>query len=232
MKNTESEFLYLVGDIVDGWRIKRSWWWPQEHNDVIQKILRKARKGTKVFFIPGNHDEFARNYVSNDFGKVKFSRVMIHKTLDGKKFLVIHGDECDGIMIYARWIAIIGDYAYTLALSMNTWLNRARLMMGLSYWSLSAYLKNRAKNAVKFINNYEDAIITLAQKRGADGVICGHIHHANIKEIDGFIYCNDGDWVESCTALVEHFDGKMEILRWTEIQGLPPLEYIDIKKNV
>lgn len=224
LKNTESEFLYLVGDIFDGWRLKQTWFWPQTHNDVIQKLLRKARKGTKVFFVPGNHDEFARDYVDNDFGRVEVRSELIHTAANGRRFLVMHGDECDGVMLYARWLAILGDYAYVTALTINHWFNIVRRKLDLPYWSLSAYLKHKVKNAVQFMSNYEDAMVDMAKRRGAEGVICGHIHHAAMKEIGGILYCNDGDWVESCTALVEHYDGRMEILTWTEVRNLTPLE--------
>ncbi|MEQ9109585.1 MAG: UDP-2,3-diacylglucosamine diphosphatase [Rhodospirillaceae bacterium] len=224
LKHTESEFLYLVGDIFDGWRLQRTWFWPQSHNDVIQKLLRKARKGTKVFFVPGNHDEFAREYVDNEFGRVDVRREVIHTAANGRRFLVMHGDECDGVMLYARWLAVLGDYAYVTALALNHWFNIARRKLGLPYWSLSAYLKHKVKNAVQFMSNYEEGMVELAKRRGAEGVICGHIHHAAMREIDGILYCNDGDWVESCTALVEHYDGSMEILTWTDMRDLPPLE--------
>ncbi len=224
LKNTESEFLYLVGDIFDNWLLKKTWFWPQTHNDVIQKMLRKARKGTKVFFVPGNHDEFAREYVDNEFGRVELRKELIHTSANGRRFLVMHGDEADGVMLYARWLAVLGDYAYVTALTINHWLNLVRRKLNLPYWSLSAYLKHKVKNAVQFMSNYEQAMVDIAKRRGANGVICGHIHHASMKEIDGILYCNDGDWVESCTALVEHYDGRMEILTWTDMRNLTPLE--------
>jgi UDP-2,3-diacylglucosamine pyrophosphatase LpxH len=224
LRHSESDSLYLVGDIFDGWRLKRNWFWPQAHNDVIQKLLRKARKGTKVFFVPGNHDEFARDYVDNEFGHVKVRREIIHTAADGRRFLVMHGDECDGVILYARWLAVLGDYAYVLALSANHWFNVIRRTLGLPYWSLSAYLKHKVKNVVQFMSDYETGMVALAKRKGTDGVICGHIHHADIKDIDGITYCNDGDWVESCTALVEHYDGRMEILTWTDMRHLSPLE--------
>lgn len=224
LKNTESEFLYLVGDIFDNWLLKKTWFWPQTHNDVIQKMLRKARKGTKVFFVPGNHDEFAREYVDNEFGRVEVRKELIHTSANGRRFLVMHGDEADGVMLYARWLAVLGDYAYVTALTINHWLNLVRRKLNLPYWSLSAYLKHKVKNAVQFMSNYEQAMVDIAKRRGANGVICGHIHHASMKEIDGILYCNDGDWVESCTALVEHYDGRMEILTWTDMRNLTPLE--------
>ncbi|MDX2222736.1 MAG: UDP-2,3-diacylglucosamine diphosphatase [Rhodospirillaceae bacterium] len=222
LKHTESERLYLVGDIVDGWRLKRNWFWLQAHNDVVQKVLRKARKGTDVVYVPGNHDEFLRDYLGHEFGQIRVRRNVVHKAADGKRYLVIHGDECDGVMIYARWLAVLGDYAYVTALAVNHWFNVARRVLGLPYWSLSKYLKHKVKNAVQFISNYEGAMANMARTRGTDGVICGHIHHAAIKDIDGVRYCNDGDWVESCTALVEHFDGRMEIIAWADLRGLVP----------
>jgi UDP-2,3-diacylglucosamine pyrophosphatase LpxH len=222
LKYTESEKLYLVGDIVDGWRLRKSWYWLQSHNDVVQKLLRKARKGTEVIYVPGNHDEFARGYLDFSFGDIQVHRHTIHERADGKRFLVMHGDECDGVMIYARWLAVLGDHAYSVALVLNNWYNALRRQFDLPYWSLSKYLKHKVKNAVQFINNYEDAMVRMAREHGADGVVCGHIHHAVIKDIDGLTYCNDGDWVESCTALVEHMDGRMEILPWAELRGLVP----------
>ena len=224
LRHTESETLYLVGDIVDGWRLKKNWFWTQAHNDVVQKVLRKARKGTEVIYVPGNHDEFARDFLDQEFGQIKVVRDAIHETFDGRKFLVAHGDECDGVMIYAKWLAVLGDAAYGTALVLNTWFNLARRRLGLPYWSLSKYLKHKVKNAVQFISNYEHAMARLARERGADGIICGHIHHAEIREIDGILYLNDGDWVEGCTALVEHFDGRWEVLHWADLRGLVPLD--------
>ena len=221
-KHTESEKLYLVGDIIDGWRLKKNWFWTQPHNDVVQKVLRKARKGTDVTYVPGNHDAFARDFLDHEFGQIKVTRDLIYEGLNGRKYLVVHGDECDGVMMYAKWLAVLGDAAYTTALTLNNWLNTARRKLGLPYWSLSKYLKHKVKNAVAFIAHYEDAVARMARERGADGVICGHIHHAEIREIDGISYMNDGDWVESCTALVEHFDGRWEILHWADVRGFEP----------
>ena len=214
LKYTESENLYLVGDIIDGWRLRRSWYWSQSHNDVIQKVLRKARKGTRVVYIPGNHDEAARDYVDLHFGGVAVVMDAIHTGADGRRWLVLHGDAFDGVVKYARWLAHLGDWAYNIALTLNTWFNRLRRRLGYSYWSLSAYLKHKVKNAVDYISSFETAVAEEARRHHVDGVICGHIHHAEIRDIDGITYCNDGDWVESCTALVEHADGRMEILRW------------------
>ncbi len=224
LRETESDTLYLVGDIIDGWRLRRGWYWPQVHNDVVQKVLRKARKGTDVYFIPGNHDEFARGYVDHDFGEIKLVRETIHETADGKRLLVMHGDEFDGVVLYAKWLALLGDWAYSVALWLNHWFNQARRLMGMPYWSLSKYLKHKVKNAVTFIAKFEGAMAQEARRRGVDGVVCGHIHHAEIRDIDGILYCNDGDWVESCTALVEHADGRLEIIDWTRERAYKPLD--------
>lgn len=223
MRQTESEYLYLVGDIIDGWRLKRSWYWNQSQNDVIQKILRKARKGTKVIYVPGNHDEALRDYTAMQFGGVAVEREAIHETADGRKLLIVHGDDFDGVVTYARWLAFLGDRAYNTALNANHWFNIARRRLGFSYWSLSAYLKHKVKNAVEFVSRFEEAVATEAARRGVDGVVCGHIHHAEMRMIDGILYCNDGDWVESCTALVEHFDGRLEVIRFVEIDHQDPV---------
>ncbi len=218
LKWNESDFLYLVGDMIDGWRLKNNWYWEQSHNDVIQKILRKARKGVRVVYVPGNHDEAARDYTGLDFGGVAVEREAIHKTADGRRLLVIHGDEFDCIVRYARWLALLGDIGYRAALSINNRFNSIRRRLGYPYWSLSAFLKHKVKNAVEHISNFEVAIAEEAGRRNVDGVVCGHIHHAEIRDIGGVLYCNDGDWVESCTALVEHFDGRLEILHWATVE--------------
>jgi len=216
LKKTESENLYLVGDIIDGWRLKRSWYWPQAHNDVVQKILRKARKGTNVVFVPGNHDEFAREYCDHHFGGVEVKDRLMHETAAGKRLLVLHGDQFDVVVRYAKWLAVLGDGAYTLLLALNNWFNKLRKQMGRPYWSLSAYLKLKVKNAVKYIAEYEEAVARAAAEADVDGVVGGHIHHAEMREINGMLYCNDGDWVESCSALVEHADGRLELLFWAQ----------------
>ena len=216
LKHTTAERIYLVGDIVDGWRLKRSWYWPQAHNDVVQKLLRKARKGARVIYVPGNHDEGFRAYCGVHFGGVEVMQDDIYVTPEGKRYLVIHGDAFDSIVRYHRWLALLGDWAYRVALACNTWVDRLRRRAGFGYWSLSAYLKLKVKNAVQFIDDFENAVADEARRRGVDGVICGHIHHAEIRSIGGILYMNDGDWVESCTALVEHPDGRFEILRWAE----------------
>jgi len=222
LRETDSQYLYLVGDIVDCWRLKRSWYWHQAHNDVVQKLLRKARKGTQVVYLPGNHDELGRDYVGMQFGGIWVLSDTIHVTADDRKLLVIHGDAFDGVVTYAKWLAILGDHAYTLALWVNHKLNRVRLAMGLGYWSLSACLKSKVKGAVGYICAFEEAVAAEAKRRDADGVVCGHIHKAEIRTIDGIQYCNDGDWVESCTALVEHWDGALEIVDWAKTRARLP----------
>jgi len=215
LKHNDAETLYLVGDIVDGWRLRRSWYWPQAHNDVVQKILRKSRKGTKVYYIPGNHDEFVRQFAGQRFGGIEILDEVVHTTADGRRLLVIHGDQFDVVVRYAKWLAHIGDKAYVLLLATNHWVNVVRRRLGFSYWSLSAYMKHRAKRAVEFIGRFQLALSEVARRRGLDGVVCGHIHTAEFRDMNGLVYCNDGDWVESCTALVEHFSGELEILHWT-----------------
>ena len=214
LRRLECETLFLVGDIIDGWQLKRQWYWPQAHNDVVQKLLRTARKGTRVIFIPGNHDEFARRYVQHNFGGVEVVDDWIHETVDGRKLWVVHGDLFDGVIQCARWLAHVGDWAYELTLRLNRHQNSLRARLGLPYWSLSRYLKLKVKRAVSYVGDFEQAVAREARRRGVHGVVCGHIHHAEIRDIDGVLYANDGDWVESLTALVEHPDGRLEIIDW------------------
>ncbi|MEY4751533.1 MAG: hypothetical protein RIQ60_3747 [Pseudomonadota bacterium] len=220
LKSVKCDYLYLVGDIVDGWQLRRRWYWPQAHNDVVQKLLRKARKGTRVVFVPGNHDEFARRYVGLHFGGVEVVHDCIHRGADGRQFWVTHGDLFDGVVQCARWLALLGDRAYEFTLRLNAHLNSVRARMGLPYWSLSRYLKLKVKRAVNFIGDFEAAVAREARRRGVDGVVCGHIHHAELRTVEGVIYANDGDWVESLTALVEHADGRLEIIDWSEVMRL------------
>ncbi len=212
LRDVDCQTLYLVGDIIDGWQLRRSWYWPQAHNDVVQKLLRKARKGTRVVFVPGNHDEFARRYVGHHFGGVEVVEDCIHTTADGRRLWVTHGDLFDGVVQCAKWLAHAGDIAYEFTLNVNRWFNRLRARLGLPYWSLSRYLKLKVKRAVSYVGDFESAVARQARQLGVDGVVCGHIHHAEVREIDGILYCNDGDWVESLTALVEHFDGRLEVI--------------------
>lgn len=215
LKHVESEHLFLVGDIIDGWQLRRSWYWPQAHNDVVQKLLRKARKGTRVIFIPGNHDEFARRYVGHSFGGIEVAEEWVHETADGRRLWVMHGDLFDGVIQCAKWLAHVGDNLYELTLKLNRHLNGLRGRMGLPYWSLSKYLKLKVKRAVSYVGDFEAAVAREARKRGMQGVVCGHIHHAELRDIDGILYANDGDWVESLTALVEHDDGRLEVIDWS-----------------
>jgi UDP-2,3-diacylglucosamine pyrophosphatase LpxH len=221
LRRYEADTLYLVGDIVDGWALRANWYWPQAHNDVVQKLLRKARKGTRVTYIPGNHDEFLRDYCGTHFGGIEVVPSAIHHAVDGRRFLVIHGDLFDVVIRHARWLALLGDRAYDAAISVNAVFNRVRRALGLTYWSLSQWAKLKVKNAVSFIGEYERTLAAEARRHGADGVICGHIHHACIRGDFGLTYINCGDWVESCTAVVEHFDGAFEIVTWTQSLAKP-----------
>ena len=217
LRATESDTLYLVGDIIDGWQLKRRWYWEQSHNNVVQTVLKKAKKGTNVIFVPGNHDEVIRQFIDLDFGGIKIRDELVHTTANGKRMLVLHGDRFDGVIACAKWLAYVGDNLYTLILKFNQWFNSWRARAGLPYWSLSQYLKGKVKNAVNYITSFEDALAAEAAKRGLDGVICGHIHKPEIRDINGITYCNDGDWVESLSALVEDPSGELRLVTWGEI---------------
>jgi UDP-2,3-diacylglucosamine pyrophosphatase LpxH len=217
LRHTESTYLYLLGDIVDGWQLKRRWFWPQAHNDVVQKVLRKARKGTEVVYIPGNHDAFGRHFSEISFGGIEVRDEVVHVTADGRRLLLVHGDLFDGVIQRARWLAIVGDRLYLFILRLNRWFNALRARLGFPYWSLSQFLKHKVKNAVSYISDFEVALAHEARRRGVDGVVCGHIHKAEIRMIDGILYCNDGDWVESMTALVEDEEGALSILHWKNV---------------
>ncbi len=214
LKHNSSDFLYLIGDIVDGWQLKRRWHWPQAHNDVIQKLLRRARKGTRVVYVPGNHDEFARQFVNHQFGGVELLEEAEHTLADGRRLWLTHGDYFDAVVQYAKWLAHVGDNLYELTLRLNRYVAKIRSYLGLPYWSLSAYLKHKVKSALNYVTAFEDALAQEAKRRGFQGVVCGHIHLAQIREIDGVLYCNDGDWVESRSAMIENFDGSLELLFW------------------
>ncbi|MGF1607711.1 MAG: UDP-2,3-diacylglucosamine diphosphatase [Rhodothalassiaceae bacterium] len=216
LRHADSDRLYLVGDIVDGWKLKKSWYWAPEHNDIIRKILKRASKGVDVIYVPGNHDEVLRDYIGHDLAGVRLVRDHIHETADGRRYWVLHGDEFDGVVLHARWLAFLGDIAYRFLISANTTFNWLRRKFGYGYWSLSAYLKYKTKKAVQFMSEFEESVASEAAKRDVDGVICGHIHHAERRRIGEIDYINDGDWVESCTALVEHTDGRLEILYWAD----------------
>ena len=216
LRHHDAACFYLIGDIVDFWRIRRGVYWPQSHNDVLQKLLRKARKGTELVLIPGNHDEALRDYCGTRFGGIEIERDCVHETADGRRFLIMHGDEFDVVLRHARWLAFLGARSYQLALKCNTPLNWLRRRLGFGYWSLSAYLKHRVKKAVNYIGEFEQALAEEARRRGAEGIICGHIHHAADRMFGGIRYLNCGDWVESCTALAETATGELSILRWRD----------------
>jgi UDP-2,3-diacylglucosamine pyrophosphatase LpxH len=222
LRRTSASNLFLVGDIIDGWRLRKSWHWDEHHDDVLRQILRHAQCGTKVTYIPGNHDEMFRPWlpIGVDISGIRLCREAEHITADGRRLLIIHGDEFDNVVRYAKFLALLGDWAYTVALVFNRWFNAARRRLGLPYWSLSAWLKRQVKEAVKAIDRFESALAAEARRRGFDGVVCGHIHHAEMREVDGILYMNDGDWVESCTALVEHHDGRMELVDWAALNRL------------
>lgn len=221
LKNTESETLYLVGDIIDGWQLKRRWFWDQTHNNIVQTVLKKAKKGTNVIFVPGNHDEAARQFIELDFGGIQVRDELVHTTADGKRMLVLHGDRFDGVIACAKWLAYLGDSMYSVILQVNQIFNHWRARVGLPYWFLSQYLKLKVKNAVSYITKFEDALADEARKRGLDGVICGHIHKPEIREINGITYCNDGDWVESLSALIEEADGELRLITWHDVMLQP-----------
>jgi UDP-2,3-diacylglucosamine pyrophosphatase LpxH len=228
LQSVECETLYLVGDIIDGWRLKKGWYWPETHNEVIRRVLKMAHRGTRVIYIVGNHDEMLRDYAGMDFGGISICENAMHECADGRRLLVTHGDAFDGVVLYARWLALLGDVAYTWLLRLNVVFNRARRLAGLPYWSLSAYLKHRVKNAVQFVGRFEEAVANEAAKIGVNGVVCGHIHSADIRQIGDVTYYNDGDWVESCTALVEDGLGAMSIVEWAkDVRGEVPADHKD-----
>lgn len=214
LRSVECETLYLVGDIVDGWRLRKGWYWPDAHNEVIRRVLKMAHRGTRVVFVAGNHDEMLRDYAGLTFGGVELVLEAIHTTADNRRLLVTHGDSFDGVVLYAKWLAFLGDKAYGLLLRSNIWVNAVRRRLRMPYWSLSSYMKKRVKNAVQYVCSYEEAVAREAMERGLDGIVCGHIHCAEIRQIGDITYYNDGDWVESCTALTEDAQGHMALLDW------------------
>jgi UDP-2,3-diacylglucosamine pyrophosphatase LpxH len=220
LDNVDSETLYLVGDIIDGWRLKKKFYWPAAHNDIVWRIMKRARRGTRVVYIPGNHDEMFRQFTGLNFGGIEIRRAAFHDTADGRRLMVLHGDEFDAVMLSHRWLAFVGDHAYHLVMRLNLAVNVVRRRLGMPYWSLSMAAKHKVKNAVEFIGKYEEVVARAAGERGVDGVVCGHIHTAEFRQFEhhgrAIEYWNDGDWVEGCNALVEHHDGRMEILHWPE----------------
>jgi UDP-2,3-diacylglucosamine pyrophosphatase LpxH len=218
LHSIQCDTLYLVGDIIDGWQLRKGWHWPEAHNEVVRRILKMAHKGTRVVYVVGNHDEMLRDYAGLSFGGVEIVNDIVHQCKDGRKLLVTHGDAFDSVVLYARWLAMLGDQAYTMLMRLNILLNAGRKLLKLPYWSLSAYAKRRVKNAVEFVGRFEEAVARAAHERGMDGVVCGHIHTAEIRQIGDVTYYNDGDWVESCTALVEETDGSFRIIDWLQVK--------------
>jgi len=216
LKAHESEQLFLIGDIVDFWAMRRRGvYWSEAQNTLVQKVLRRARHDVRVVFVPGNHDEAVREHSGSSFGNIRVERDHVHVAADGRRYLLLHGDEFDQVTRYHKWVAILGDQAYALAVNLNRWLSILRRMLGVpGYWSLAGYAKRKVKGALEFIFDFEDSVLRHARERGVDGVICGHIHAAAIRTVDTTTYLNCGDWVDSCTAIVEHLDGRMELIRW------------------
>jgi UDP-2,3-diacylglucosamine pyrophosphatase LpxH len=212
----ECDFLYLVGDIIDVLEMKRRLFWPQSHNDVLRTILGKARRGTQVIYVPGNHDELFRDYCGTVFGNIRVAREAIHTKADGQRFLVVHGDKFDSVVRCSKAMELLGSRLYHWLLQANIAVHWVRRKLGLSYWSLAAFLKNKVKKAVQYISNFEASVAFEAGRLGVDGVVCGHIHRAEITKINNVVYCNCGDWVESCTALIEHHDGRLELFAWPD----------------
>jgi UDP-2,3-diacylglucosamine pyrophosphatase LpxH len=216
LDHVDSDLLYLVGDIIDGWRMKKRFYWPERHNAIVRRLMKRAKRGTRVIYIPGNHDEMFRQFAGTSFGGVEIKRKAIHPTADGRQLLVLHGDEFDTVVMAHKWLAFLGDAAYELLMKLNVVVNAVRRHFDLPYWSLSKHAKHKVKDAVAFISRFEEAVAHEAERLKVDGVVCGHIHTAEERPFGGITYYNDGDWVESCTALVEHHDGRMEILHWAD----------------
>jgi UDP-2,3-diacylglucosamine pyrophosphatase LpxH len=216
LDSVDSETMYLVGDIIDGWRLKKKFFWPAAHNDIVWRLLKRGKRGTRIVYIPGNHDEMFRQYTGLNFGGIEIRRAAFHDTADGRRLMVLHGDEFDAVMLSHRWLAFVGDALYHFMMGVNHWVNAVRRKLDLPYWSLSKMAKHKVKNAVEFIGKYEEVVARAAAERGVDGVVCGHIHTAEHRMIDNIEYWNDGDWVEGCNALVEHADGRMQILNWPQ----------------
>ncbi|TAN53572.1 MAG: UDP-2,3-diacylglucosamine diphosphatase [Methylococcaceae bacterium] len=219
LRSVECDCLYLVGDIIDFWKLRGGGYWPQLHSELLRTVMGMAKRGIRVIYIPGNHDEFFRDYTDTVFGGIEIQTSAIHTGADGRRFLVLHGDEFDGVVCSSRWLAVAGSEVYDMLLVLNRWFNLMRRKLGFPYWSLSAYLKYKVKNAVNFIGNYEKTLVHAAAEQGVDGIICGHIHHPAIQQLGNITYCNSGDWVESCTALTEDHNGTLSILRWADRQA-------------
>lgn len=218
LQQVEMDYLFLVGDIIDVWSMKKTMFWPQSHNNVLRTILGKAKRGTKVIFVPGNHDEVFRDFNGSVFGNLEIHNEYIHEASDGRRMLILHGDEFDNVVKFSPWLAKVGSNIYDLLLAINPYINWVRRRFDLPHWSLAGYLKNKTKKAVQYIGSYEESVTQAARKRGVDAVVCGHIHRAEMRDMDGILYCNDGDWVESCTSLVEDMNGRLSLIEWPKIR--------------
>lgn len=216
LETYESDRIYLVGDIIDGWRLRKSWYWPRQHAEIFDMIVARARQGVSIFYIPGNHDDFTRKFAGRRIRNIEIVDHIIHDSVDGRRYLVIHGDRFDMVVQKAKWLAYLGDRFYTYALTTNTWLNVGRAYLGLDYWSLGAFAKRHVKSFVSLVGQYERRVVDEVRRLELQGVICGHIHHAENRSMHGIHYLNTGDWVESCTAIVEHFDGTFEVIYWAD----------------
>jgi UDP-2,3-diacylglucosamine pyrophosphatase LpxH len=214
LRNTDADYIYLLGDIIDLWKLKSGWHWPQINNNLVQLLIHKAARGSRVVYVPGNHDELLRDYAGTNFNGIEIVLDTIHETTDGRRLLLIHGDEFDSVVMNNKWLAHVGSWAYDVLLWLNRHFNTFRRKLGFPYWSLSAFLKHQVKNAVSYISSFEHAVARAAAERGVDGLVCGHIHRATIEEIDGVLYANSGDWVESCTAVAEYPDGSLRVIEW------------------
>jgi UDP-2,3-diacylglucosamine pyrophosphatase LpxH len=215
LREHPAEQTYLLGDIVDFWAMHRGVCWSSAQNTVVQKLLRRARHGERIVFVPGNHDEAVRDYFDVSFGGIEVREEVVHETADGRRFLLVHGDEFDQVTRHHRWVAVLGDVAYNQLVRFNHYLSWTRRKLGVAgYWSLAGYAKRKVKTALNFIFDFEESAVRHAEERGLDGILCGHIHWATIKEIDGLVYGNCGDWVDSCSAIVEHLDGRLELIVW------------------
>lgn len=232
LKFNEAETIYLVGDIIDGWRLKGNFYWPQEHTNVLRRLMTSAKRGSEVIYITGNHDEFLRRFVhfQLELGNIKFVNEAVHETADGRRLLVLHGDLFDMVTRYHKWLADLGDYGYGFLIRANKHFNRLRRRMGLPYWSLSAYTKHKVKEAVNFVSDFEDSVAYECRQRGFDGVVCGHIHYAESRKIDEIDYYNTGDWVESCTAITEDQNGNMQVVNWAEQSYLLDSNIVPLEK--
>jgi UDP-2,3-diacylglucosamine pyrophosphatase LpxH len=223
LRRVQCDQLILVGDIVDIWSLRRNFYWPQSHSDVLRTILGKTKHGTRVIFVPGNHDEQFRNVCGMLFGNLEVHREYVHETAQGRRLLVMHGDEFDGAVKCSRWLAELGSGLYDFILRLNRAVNACRHRFGLGYWSLAGYVKSRVGNAMKYVRSFEQAAAHAARRRGMDGIVCGHIHRPEMMDMDGILYCNDGDWVDSCSALVEQRNGELELWSWTDLSASLPL---------